>query len=140
MCGCDNRINSDNHKKFYLDDEYYNKPFLKKIDSDKLIELENNGKSFVILTHIPGACNNDVPFAPLVNDFISKYKVKFYEINFKEINGTQIDKYVKYAPSLVIYEDGKLIAYMDANSDSDLKYYESLDGLYEWLSKYIYFK
>ena len=59
MCGCDNGINSDNHKRFYLDDEYYNKPFLKKIDSNKLLELENNHKSFVILTHIPGSCNND---------------------------------------------------------------------------------
>ena len=63
-----------------------------------------------------------------------------YEINFKDINNTQIDDYVKYSPSLVIYDKGKLIAYMDANSDDDLQYYKSVDGIKNWVSKYVYLK
>ena len=141
VVGCNSsKVNSDNYEKFYLDDKYYDESFLKKISSQELIELENNKDSFAVLVHIPGACNSDVPFAPLVEDFINTYNITLYEINFKDINNTQIDDYVKYSPSLVIYDKGKLIAYMDANSNDDLQYYKSVDGIKNWFSKYVYLK
>lgn len=141
VVGCNsNEVNSDDYKKFYLDDEYYGESFLKKINSQELIELEENKGSFAILVHIPGACNSDVPFAPLVEDFSSNNNITLYEINFKDIEGTQISDYVKYSPSLVIYDKGKLIAYMDANSNSHIQYYKSIDGIKTFFSKYVYFK
>ena len=55
----------------------------------------------------------------------------------EEKKKTIIHEYVTYAPSVVIFKEGKIIAFMDALSDEQIKYYETVDGFKEWVTKYI---
>ena len=48
-----------------------------------------------------------------------------------------ISSRVSYTPSMFIYKDGEVIAYLDPGSNDDLVYYETLEGLTTWFSKYI---
>ena len=61
-------------------------------------------------------------------------------MNASEMKKTEISEYIKYSPSIVIYNKGKIVSYLDAESNDDKKYYESMEGLYEWFTKYVILK
>ena len=63
--------------------------------------------------------------------------MSFYKILFSSIKDTNIADYVKYCPSVVIYHKGQIVAYLDADSDKDAAYYESVENLKKWLTKYV---
>lgn len=48
-------------------------------------------------------------------------------------------KSVKYAPSVIIIENGNIISYLDANSDIDLEKYQDVNKFEEWLNNYVNF-
>lgn len=124
-------------EKFYLEDEYYNKSTLINIDSKKLKKLEEKKESFLIYVHIPGVCNSTIPFEPIVKEFVDTKNIVMYDIDFNDIKTTKLDKYIKYSPSIVIYKDGNIISYLDAESNNDLKYYQSVEGLNSWINRYV---
>lgn len=48
-----------------------------------------------------------------------------------------LNETLKYYPSVAIYQEGKIIAYLRADSNDDKSYYESVEGFREWFTKYI---
>ena len=51
---------------------------------------------------------------------------------------TNYYKKVKYAPTIIIINKGKVVAYLDANSNSDLNKYQDIKEFEQWISNYIY--
>lgn len=134
ICGCDNKI-----EKFYLNDEYYNKYELIDITSDEFNELENNKKTFAILVYSNG-CSSCSKFQSILNKYLEKNSLTFYSISYSDCKNTNIKSCIKFAPTLMIYKDGELVTFLDANSDDDLEYYESVDGFNKWFTKYVILK
>ena len=124
---------------FDLKDEYYEESKLEEIDKDKLEELIDDKESFGVFVYLPG-CSSCAEFKVVLGDFQEKETITFYMIQIKDIHAMGLDKKIKYAPSFLIYKDGELVSYLDAESDKDLKYYQSVDGFKEWLTKYINLK
>ena len=58
-------------------------------------------------------------------------------MNASEMKKTEIYNYVKYSPSIIHYNKGDMVSYLDAESNDDKEYYESTEGLYKWFTKYI---
>lgn len=58
-------------------------------------------------------------------------------MSFSDMKETELKEYIKYYPSLVIYYEGEIVDYLDANSDSDSEYYKSVDGFKKWFSNYV---
>ena len=44
---------------------------------------------------------------------------------------------VSYTPSMFIYENGEVKAYLDPGSNDDLPYYQTLEGLSSWFAGYL---
>lgn len=129
--GCD--------KTFYLDDEYYENNELIEIDSEGIKKLEEDKKSFLVFVNLSG-CLSCAEFRVVLDDFMKEYNLTVYSLSITDIEGTCIDNCVKYTPSVVLYHDGKVVDYLDANSNDDLTYYESVDGFVSWLNKYVKLK
>ena len=70
-------------------------------------------------------------------DIADKYQIYFYDIGMDVYKKSRLYKTVKYAPGVIIYSKGKILAYTDAESDEDSKLYESEKAFKEWLTKYI---
>ena len=70
---------------------------------------------------------------------MTKYKIDFLSIPFDEFKKTDFYKSVKYAPSVIIIENGNIISYLDANSDIDLEKYQDVNKFEEWLNNYVNF-
>ena len=125
-------------EKFKLEDKYYNNPEFTEIDSKKLNELEDNSESFLVMVYTTG-CFSCMDFEKVLTKFTKEYNLQIFRINIKDIDNTNISGKIKYTPSLVIYNEGKVYKYLDAESDKDTKYYKDITNLKEWLDKYILF-
>ena len=124
---------------FDLKDEYYEESKLEEIDKDRLEELIDDKESMGVFVYLPG-CSSCAEFKVVLEDFQKENTVTFYMIQIKDIHAMGLNDKIKYAPSFLIYKEGELVSYLDAESDKDLKYYQSVDGFKEWLTKYINLK
>ncbi len=116
--------------KFYLDDKYYNNGEF--IGTKKV----NNGS--YLLNMYGDMCIFSTPCEDIFKVVMEKYKIDVLSISYDDFKSTKYAKDVLYAPSFLIIKNGKLIAYLDSESDSDLEIYQDSDKFEEWLSKYIY--
>ena len=123
-------------EKFYFDDEYYQSTELINTNSSEINKLIDEKKSFGVILYTPG-CTSCIKFESLMETFRQEKNMSFYNLSAEEMQKTIINDYVKYTPSLILFNKGEVVSYLDAASDNDLKYYESLDNFTEWISKYV---
>ena len=134
-------INKDTntHELFHVNDRYYNSNRIVEITKEDLIKKENNKESFLLFIYQPMCFASD-KFNIILYDFVKKYDLSFLKIQFSEIEETELETCIKYYPSISIYKDGKVVAYLDANEDEDTKYYKSVNDFKSWLEQFIYIK
>ena len=130
MTGCSNKI-----EKFYLTDKYYNGGEFIKVESTDVNNLNN--ESYVLFTY-NNFCNMQIPCENIFKEFMEKYKINFLSIPYENFKDTELHKTVEFAPSIIIVNNGKIIKYLDAEKDEDLKRYQDLNEFESWISKYIY--
>jgi thiol-disulfide isomerase/thioredoxin len=56
---------------------------------------------------------------------------------YASMSETSLKDEIKHYPSFVIIKDGKVVDYLDAESDKHTKYYKSAHDFAEWIKKYI---
>lgn len=130
---------ANTHKLFYIDNRYYNSSRIVEIDKKVLLEKENNKENFLLFIYQPMCFASD-RFNIILYDFVKKHNISFLKIQFSEIEETELEACIKYYPSISIYKEGKVVAYLDANEDEDTKYYKSVNEFKTWLEQYIYIK
>ena len=127
---------NDNKVRMYLDDIYYNKGEFVKVNSEKVNDLSGN---YVLFTY-NSYCNFSVPCDEIFKSYMEKYNIDFLSISIDDFKNTYLYDTVKYAPSVIIVSDKKIIGYLDANSDEDLERYTNTKSFEKWMDDYIYFK
>lgn len=121
---------------FMLETKYIGRQEFMELDKDKLNTLIDNKESFAVFLFQP-FCEAAANFNDVLIDFMNEYKIGIYKMQFKDIKGTELDKYVKYYPSLVIYKDGKLVSFLEADKDEDTKSFKYKDEFVHWFSQYV---
>jgi len=129
-------LNGCSENKFTLETKYYTTSTTNELESKNFNQLLTNKESFAIFIYQPLCAASDA-FEVVINDFVSKYQISFYKMSFANMKNTSLNEVIKYYPSLVIYHDGKLVDYLDANSEKDAKYYKSVDKFTEWFASYV---
>ena len=137
-CFFDNKINqNDGINRIYLENKYNNNGefiYIKNADLKKL------GNSNYILYTYNNYCSLPISCEDIFQQFMSKYNIDFLAMPFEEFKESEIYNTVKYAPSVIIIENGKVLAYLDANTDNDLKKYQDANEFEQWMNNYIYFQ
>ena len=142
----DDNEDVDNECKAYddaynkLSDEYDKKVEVITEKKAKLVEsLLNTNETFIITFDEGHRCGTIPESDPrgYMFDIAEKYNIYVYDIGMDVYKKTKLYKTVKYAPGVIIYSNGKILAYTDAESDEHTKLYESEKDFKEWLSKYI---
>lgn len=105
---------------------------------EELEELEKQNKSFPLFVFLSG-CSSCAKFLPIVQEFSNTNNIKMYSLDLNDVWGTSnsITDRIDRAPSMFIYKDGQVLAFLDTTKDSDYEYYKSLNKLNEWFNKYI---
>ncbi len=124
---------------FYLEEKYYGESVFNEIKSKEFKSLVDKDESFAIFIH-HSFCSTSYEFNKVLAKYAEKNKISFYKMSFEEMKKTSMYKKIKYYPSFAIFKDGKMIDFLDAESDEDLKRYKEEDEFHKWFSKYIKFK
>lgn len=111
---------------FYLEEKYYGNSVFDEIDSNDLNDLINDKESFAIFIHQP-FCSTSYEFNKILTMFAEENKISFYKISFDEMKKTVMYENIKYYPSFAIYNNGKLIDFLEADSNEDLNRYKDME-------------
>ena len=128
---------NSNNKKFYLDDKYYSESKFIEGDYKTINELKENRESYILFTYLP-YCTFKIPCDDVFKEFMNKYSISFYYVPFDEVKKSTIKDTIKYAPSVVLVKNGKVVSYLSPDKDSDYDKYQSESEFENWISKYIY--
>lgn len=128
ITGCNDKVS--------LDAKYYTSSSIIEINNNQLQSLISDKDSFAVFVYQP-SCATSSSFETVLNSFIDTYKMNFYKVPFSDIKDTNLGKKIKYYPSFVIYENGKIVDYLDASSNEDISKYKDLNEFTNWLSSKI---
>ena len=124
---------------FYLEEKYYGDSVFNEIESNDLNNLINDKESFAIFIHQP-FCSTSYEFNKILTKFAEENKISFYKMSFDEMKKTVMYENIKYYPSFAIYNNGKLIDFLEADSDEDLNRYKDMEEFKNWFNGYIQMK
>lgn len=124
-------------EKFYLDDEHYTTGVITEIDVETFEQLEKEEKNFALFVYLPG-CTSCAEFRKVLEEFISTNDIEFYTISILDVDDTSIMDKIEYAPSMMLYNKGKVVDYLDATSNDDKPALTNVDSFKTWLEEYIY--
>ncbi|MBD9115188.1 hypothetical protein EGP95_05340 [bacterium] len=131
MTGC-----TKENSKFYLNDEYYNAGKLVDIDSKELTNILKSNDSFILFTYNP-YCNFKVSCENIVENFSKNNNITIFKIPFEEFKNTKLYNTIKYAPSIILVNKGKIETYLDPNKDEDSIKYQEEKALKDYIEMYI---
>lgn len=120
--------------KFYLDDKYYNEGNFININSNDLNNINSN--NYIVFTY-NNYCNFEIPCDKIFQEFMKKYKIDILSIPYEDFKNTWLHNDVKYAPSIIIIKNKKVIKYLDAEKDEDIERYQDVNKFEQWLNEYI---
>ncbi len=124
-------------EKFYFEDDLYTKGEITDITLDEFKNLENDKKNFGVFVYLPG-CTSCAEFSEVLNEFIKDNKINFYTISILDVSDTSITETIKYAPSMILYKEGKVVSYLDATSNDDKPALTNIDSFKSWIEEYVY--
>lgn len=124
-------------EKFSLDEEYYHEGVFLKKSAEEINALEHG--NYVLYTY-NSFCSFSIPCDTIFSSFMKKYKIDFLSIPYDEFQQTSLFQVVKYAPSILLVHDGRVMSYLDAESNQDLEKYQDVSKFEEWVLKYILLK
>ena len=123
-------------KIFSLESKYYNTGEKIEINISELEELISDKESFVVFVS-QDMCLASSNFEVVINDFLEEYPITIYEINYSELKESDLGDFLEYYPSFVIYKNGKMVDFLDANADEDTDYYKTKEGFKNWVTQYV---
>lgn len=124
------------NSQFALSPEYYGTSEIETISLDDLQTLIGDRKSFGLFVSQP-ACQASADFERHLDEFLTAQPLKFYEISFSTLKDSQVIPDLHFYPSFVIFHDGKVVDFLEANSDEDAAAYTSADGFSDWFTHYV---
>lgn len=127
--GCSN-------KTFDLDDKYYKEASIKEISYEELDKLSKDKESFGVFIYQP-LCETSAGFEAILNNFTKQYQMSFYKVAYSNIKDTKLSEKIKYYPSFIIYKDGKIVDYLEADKDEDISRYKNIEEFKSWISSYV---
>ena len=123
-------------KIFSLESKYYNTGEKIEINISELEELISDKESFVVFVS-QDMCLASSNFEVVINDFLEEYPITIYEINYSELKESDLGDFLEHYPSFVIYKNGKVVDFLDANADEDTDYYKTKEGFKNWVTQYV---
>ena len=128
LVGCNSKIK--------LEEKYYKRSEFIDIDYSKVEDLIKSKENFVIFIYQP-MCTMSSGFEELLDDYMDIRKISIYKMSFTDMKKTDLKNTVRFYPSFIIFKDGEVVDFLDADSDEDTKKYKELDAFKEWFESYV---
>jgi len=122
-------------KKFALDQEYYNtsEDFV-YITSDAFENLDFQNYVLFVSTR---SCAFSVPCDEIFQQYMKQKHISFLSMSYDEFKNTKLHEQVRFAPSVIIVKNWKIVAYLDPEKDKYLDMYQDVEKFGAWFEKYV---
>ena len=126
-------FNTDTEEGRIAAEKYWNETIQKKANIiDDLIS--NNASFVVIVQNTDEACGGEgVTLDRVAKSYLTSNKVYSYTINFTIFKETNLYDIVKYAPTVIVIEKGKIVAYIDLNKDA----FDNDEEIQNWIDMHV---
>lgn len=128
LVGCNGKIK--------LDDKYYKRSEFIDIDYLDVDDLIKSKENFVVFIYQP-MCTMSSEFEKLLDEYMDIKKISIYKMSFTDMKKTSLKDTVKFYPSFIIFKDGEVVDFLDADSDEDTNKYKILKAFKEWFEGYV---
>lgn len=128
LVGCNGKIK--------LEDKYYKRSEFIDIDYLDVDDLIKSKENFVVFIYQP-MCTMSSEFEKLLDEYMDKKKISIYKMSFTDMKKTSLKDTVKFYPSFIIFKDGEVVDFLDADSDEDTNKYKILKAFKEWFEGYV---
>lgn len=128
LVGCNGKIK--------LEDKYYKRSEFIDIDYLGVDDLIKSKENFVVFIYQP-MCTMSSEFEKLLDEYMDIKKISIYKMSFTDMKKTSLKDTVKFYPSFIIFKDGEVVDFLDADSDEDTNKYKILKAFKEWFEGYV---
>ena len=128
LVGCNGKIK--------LEDKYYKRSEFIDIDYLGVDDLIKSKENFVVFIYQP-MCTMSSEFEKLLDEYMDIKKISIYKMSFTDMKKTSLKDTVKFYPSFIIFKDGEVVDFLDADSDEDTNKYKILKAFNEWFEGYV---
>jgi hypothetical protein len=135
LCGCE-KTPEHGSGKVELPDRYYGSNGFIESDKEEIENLLNKKESFILFTY-NNFCTLPFPCEKIFEEYMTNNKVRFLSLPFSDFKETSLYETIKYAPTIVIINKGKIESYLDAESDADFNKYQDVTEFSKWIDSYI---
>lgn len=136
ICGSYAVLRIKKNNKIELNYTYYNDKGLTDTSVEELDKLIDRKKSFLLFVY-NDFCTFSVPCDNIFDEGSKELNMQILQIPYRDFKGSTLNKTVKYAPTIIIVKDGKVVRYLDAESDSDKKIYQNVKKFKKFILKYV---
>lgn len=119
-----------------LSAEYRGEGGIGMITTDDLKTMAEEKKSFMLFVSQP-ECQAAEKLRGILQELIKEYPIQIFEVSFSELRESGLASEVRFYPSLVVYRQGQVADFLDANDSADTEAYNSLAGLKDWLTNVV---
>lgn len=105
---------------------------LTEITAGEFQQMVKAKKSFVVIAHMT-ICPAEFPLTTVAKELAREENMTIYALTEEEFRKTDLAAKIKFLPTAVVYKNGEMVKYLDAENDGDLKYYRAVEGLKGWI-------
>lgn len=117
----------------YIADDSATDPII-TVDSDEFDKLIADGKSFIVLSHLPGCTANILQY---LNQYSTERHIRYVYFPWSLFRETTFHDQIQYAPTVALFGEGELVTFLAADSDADTDKYNSSEAFAAWLDQYL---
>lgn len=121
-------------KKSVLSSEYINNSEIKEITKDEYQKLIEKKKTFILRSHLPDCQAKIMQYS---KDYSAEHNIIINDINWAEFRETAKANGIKYAPTVIVISEGKIISFLRSDSDDDIAKYNDYNSFKNWLDSLI---
>lgn len=129
-------LNFNLKSKINLSEQYYQYGTIKDITKEELLTKINNKENFILFTN-NNFCTFKISCEEIFKESAQELNITILKIPFDEFKTTKLHDTIKFAPSVIIIKEGKIIEYLDPEKNDDLSKYQDKKEFTSWIKEYI---
>lgn len=128
---------NDKQTPFALESSYYEKGEVLELNLKEYKQLIEEEKNFLLFLYQP-QCTTSTTFQEVVEKFSQENQITIYRMLFSTMKKTNLEEKIQYYPSFVIFHEGSVVDYLEADKEEDKERYQKVEALSQWLQEYIH--
>ena len=101
------------------------------VEFDQLIAEQ---KSFIVISHLPTCTAKILTY---LKDYAAEHHFDYLYYPWSQFKDTDFHAEIRFAPTVFIVSNGKLAAFLDADTDADTAKYNDYATFSAWLDSYL---